>query len=111
MRKLLIGAVVVALVGLAAPGFAFACDKEAAQTVQSNLRHLASWEHKNGRIEVRWGPVWYSKQDDDYRLALLKAFANADACLTGQARDVRFYSPSGKLVGVASPSSGVRVIK
>ena len=92
------------------PGFALDCDKAAAQKVQSNLRHLAKWASKDGRIEFRWGPSWYDKPDEDRRLALIKAAANADACLTGEAREIRFYSPSGKLVGVASPSSGIRLI-
>src|SRR3990172_1742547 len=35
------------------------CDKAAARIVESNLRTLASWESRGGRIEFRWGPVWY----------------------------------------------------
>lgn len=99
------------LFGLSAQLPALECDKASAQKVQSNLRHMATWASKDGRVEFRWGSVWYDKPDEDRRLALIKAAANADACLTGQAREIRFYSPSGALVGVASPSSGVRLVK
>lgn len=42
------------------------------------------------------------------RLELLRAFAEGDGCLTGKTREISFYR-LGKLVGRASPWSGVQL--
>lgn len=91
------------------PIASFACDRSAAYTVQSNLQGLAQVSESQGRVTFNWGPVW-DGQNDQSRLRLIRTAADADACITGAARDIRFYS-NGRLVGVASPTSGIRLIR
>ena len=77
-------------------------------TVQENLRGLAQISEKSGRITYNWGPVW-DNMTNERRLRFVRAAADTDACLTGAARDIRFYS-NGRLVGVADPTHGIRLI-
>lgn len=41
---------------------------------------------------------------------MIRAYADMDACLGGAAREMMFYR-KGKLMGIASPSAGVRTVK
>ena len=88
---------------------ALACDKAAARKVQSMLREMASWSEKEDRITFRWGSDW-DQTASHQRLGLVRAFADSDACLTGRAREVNFYR-MGKLVGKASPTTGIRLVE
>ncbi len=94
---------------LMVPLMSIACDRSAAGVVQSNLRGLAQVSEAQGRLAVNWGPVW-DTQSDEGRLRLIRTAANADACLAGVAREIRFYA-NGRMVGVASPKGGVRLFK
>ena len=88
---------------------ALACDKTAARDVQKGLRDLATWYENDGNITFKWGTVWDEATPDE-RFKLISAAADADACLTGRAREIKFYR-SGTLVGIASPTTGIRLIK
>lgn len=86
-----------------------ACDRAAAQQVQAGLRDLAQISDQGNRITYTWGPAW-DNWTNERRLRWTRAAADADACLTGRARDIRFYA-NGRLVGIASPTSGIGLIQ
>ena len=87
---------------------AFACDRAAAQKVQGMLHEMATWYEKDGKITFKWGSDW-DHAAPNQRLNLIRTFADSDACLSGSAREVNFYR-MGKLVGKASPTSGIRLV-
>lgn len=86
---------------------AFACDKKAARNVQTILKGMATWYEKDGRITFKWGNDWDDTTPEN-RLGLIRAFADSDACLTGKAREIKYYR-KGKLVGTASPTWGIKL--
>ncbi len=86
---------------------AIACDVSASVKVQSMLKDMGcSWIDTSKQVKFIWGSDW-DNADQQTRLALIKAFANSDACLTGKARNIRFYRKD-VLVGEAS-STGIRL--
>lgn len=86
-----------------------ACDKVDAAKVQSVLSEMgAQWSERDGRVTLHWGWEWDGAAGAQ-RLGLLRAFADGDVCLTGQAREISFFR-KGKLVGMASPTSGVQLV-
>lgn len=91
------------------PPAAITCDKQAAQKVQLNIDGLAKITSESGYRKVQWGKAFFGWGKDE-QLTMAQAAANANACLTGSANDIRFYSPSGKLNAVASPSTGIRLV-
>jgi hypothetical protein len=103
MKSLTVLAIVLFLSTSAA-----ACDQSAARRVQSMLRDMATWYEKDGKITFKWGADWDQAAPHE-RLGLITTFADSDACLSGRAREINFYRV-GKLVGKASPTSGIRVI-
>ena len=72
------------------------------------LRDMATWHEKDGKITFKWGSDWDHAAPHE-RLGLIRSFADSDACLSGSAREINFYR-TGKLVGKASPTSGIRLI-
>jgi hypothetical protein len=88
---------------------AIACDKVDAAKVQFMLSEMgAEWSDRDGRIKLDWGWEWDGAPSPQ-RLRLLQAFAEGDACLTGQTREISFYR-KGKLVGRASPAFGIQLL-
>lgn len=85
-----------------------ACDVAGAVQLQSNMAQLASWKEKGDAVEVTWNDI-VLQQSAPQRRQLVEAFANTDACIKGRARDIRFYG-HGRLIGVASPSTGISMI-
>lgn len=84
------------------------CNKAAAQDVQFAIRKLAGWHMEGDHLTVHWTyPI--EKQPEAKRLQMITTYADMDACLGGSAREIMFYR-KGKLMGIASPSSGVRLI-
>lgn len=88
---------------------AFACDKVDAAKVQLVLSEMgAVWSEQAGSVRFDWGREWDGAAPRQ-RVALLQAFADGDACLSGRAREVAFYR-KGKLVGRASPITGLQLL-
>jgi hypothetical protein len=85
-----------------------ACDKEAARKVQAMLKNMATWYEKDNEVAFKWGNDW-DHATPDQRLGLIRTFADSDACLTGKAREIKFYR-KGKLVGKASPTWGIKLL-
>lgn len=85
------------------------CNKEAAQDVQFGIREFAKWHIEGDHLAVHWTYA-IEKQPEAKRLQMVTTYANMDACLGGAAREIMFYR-KGKLMGVASPTLGMRLIK
>lgn len=105
MRQLIVAVVL----GLTLADAYAACDQVGARKSQRMLREMAVWSEKGGVITFKWGPDWDHATPDE-RDRLLHAFADSEACLTGHAKEINYYR-LGKLVGTASPTSGIRLIK
>lgn len=102
--KLLIS---VALIILLFSSVVIACDKYAAQQVQGMLNDIGcSWVDTKNIVNFSWGSDW-DYYNADQRLKMMRAFADSDACLSGKARNIKFYRID-VLVGEAS-SSGIRL--
>lgn len=88
---------------------AMACQKVDAAKLQSVMSEMgAQWSERDGRVMLQWGWEWDGAAPSQ-RLALLRAFADGDTCLAGQAREISFYR-KGTLVGKASPAFGIQLI-
>lgn len=87
---------------------ASSCNKEAAQDVQFALRKLAGWHIEGDHLTVHWTYA-IEKQPEAKRLQMITTYADMDACLGGAAREIMFYR-KGKLMGIASPISGLRLL-
>ncbi|QDG69391.1 hypothetical protein [Janthinobacterium tructae] len=85
------------------------CNKEAAQDVQFGIREFAKWHIEGDHLAVHWVYA-IEKQPEAKRLQMVATYADMDACLGGAAREIMFYR-KGKLMGIASPTSGLRLIK
>jgi len=85
------------------------CNKEAAQDVQFGIREFAKWHIEGDHLAVHWVYA-IEKQPEAKRLQMVTTYADMDACLGGAAREIMFYR-KGRLIGIASPASGVRLIK
>lgn len=91
------------------PRAAVACNTDAARKVKDLVQGLAKTSQDSGFIRVQWGNGFHA-WGRDQQLQMAQTFANADACLSGSAREIRFYSPAGTFNAVATPSGGVRLI-
>lgn len=98
---------ILALILVLSMSAAEACDRAAATKVRDGLSSLAQIAEKDGRVTYTWGSVW-DNESSERRLRLIRAAADSDACLTGRAREMRFYS-NGRLVGTASPTHGIKL--
>ena len=85
------------------------CNKVAAQDVQRGLSEFAKSHIEGVHITVHWTYA-IERQPEAKRLQMVTAYADMDACLGGTAREIMFYR-KGKLMGLASPTSGVRLVK
>ena len=85
------------------------CNKVAAQDVQLGIREFAKWHMEGDHLAVHWTYA-IEKQPETKRLQRITTYADMDACLGGGAREIMFYR-KGKLMGIASPNSGFRLIK
>ena len=93
--------------GCAMPGLA--CDRVEAAKLQSTLSEMgATWSEQRGAVQLEWGRAWDGAAGTQ-RLALLRAFAEGDACLGGRARPIAFHR-KGKLVGSAFADRSVRLL-
>lgn len=85
------------------------CNKEAALDVQFAIRKLAGWHMEGDHLTVHWTYA-IEKQPEAKRLQMITTYADMDACLGGAAQEIMFYRKS-KLMGIASPASGIRLVK
>lgn len=85
------------------------CNKESAQEVQFGIREFAKWHIEGNHLAVHWTYA-IEKQPEAKRLQMVTTYADMDACLGGAAREIMFYR-KGKLMGIASPKTGLRLIK
>lgn len=100
----------VVAVALLFSGPSLACNKDAAQKVMSGVRSLASISKTSEYLSVKWGTSFFT-WGRDQQLLMAQNVANADACLSGSAREIRFYSPAGQFNAIATPSSGIRLVE
>lgn len=109
MWEIIVKTVATLLLAALCSGSAIACDKVDAAKVQFALSEMgAQWSERDGRVTLHWGWEWDGAAGAQ-RLGLLRAFAEGDGCLTGQAREISFYR-KGSLVGMASPTAGVQLV-
>jgi len=89
---------------------AHACDKSAAKKVLVKMRPytVASAVEEDGWLVVTFGQDYFSWSDRQTE-GIVTAYANIDACITGQARSLEFRSPSGKLVARADSLRGIQM--
>jgi len=69
---------------------------------------MGTWQEAGGQLTFTWGSDW-DHANSLQRLDLIKVFADSDACLTGKARQIKYYR-KGKLVGEASPVTGIKLL-
>ena len=113
MNKLIV--TIAVCLTLASPCIALAqsdtvlgCDERNAREVRAMMAQMGDWSYKQGKVIFRWNKDWdYASREE--RLGLIKAFANTDACITGEAREI-IYFRNGKRVGIASPSTGIKLV-
>jgi hypothetical protein len=80
-----------------------------AAKVQFALSEMgAQWSERSGRVSLDWGPAW-DGASTARRLALMHAFAQGDACLSGQIREITFHR-RGRLVATASLREGIALL-
>ena len=89
---------------------AYACDKAAAKKALAKMHPyiVASAVVEDGWVVVTFGQDYFSWTDRQTE-GVVTAYANADACVTGQARSLEFRSPSGKLVARADRVRGIQM--
>jgi len=89
---------------------AYACDKAAAKKALARMRpHLvANVVSEDGWVVVTFGQDYFSWSDRQCE-GVVTTYANADACISGQARSLEFRSPSGKLIARADRVRGIQM--
>lgn len=85
------------------------CNKVAAQDVQRGLSEFAKSHIEGDHLAVHW-TFAIEKQPESKRLQMITTYADMDACLGRAAREIMFYR-KGKLMGIASPASGIRLVR
>jgi len=105
MRKLIMAAVVIIV---SAATSCFACDKAAAIQIDSMLSQKGTKKVSGNKVTFKWGKDWITMSRTQ-KAQMLNIVADSDACIKGYARDIIFYSPKGKKVGVASPDTGIKL--
>lgn len=86
-----------------------ACDISAATKVRSNFGQMMVAQEFRNQMAYSISADWWGTIRP--RLGeLVRAAANADACLAGKARRIDFYGPDGKRVAFADPNKGIRLL-
>lgn len=100
---------VAAVLALPIAATAAPCSKAAAQDVRKMMSEFAKWElgSDTSKIKVTWNHKTDSQSVNGI-LRLMTAFADADACIMGYPREIRFYR-RGKQEGIASPDYGIKL--
>lgn len=100
---------VAAGLALALAASAAPCNKVAAQDVQRGLSEFAKSHIEGDHLAMHW-TFAIEKQPEAKRLQMITTYADMDVCLGGVAREIMFYR-KGKLMGIASPITGIRLVK
>jgi len=108
LNKIIFTIFSLVILSFAMPQSLYACDKQSARNVQAMVREMGSWSEANDSIVFNWGSDW-DQASSSQRLGLIRTFADSDACLTGKAREIKYYR-NGKLVGKASPVFGIELL-
>lgn len=105
MRRIMLAALML----VASSAFAD-CSKESANKVLKVMSQMGSWKVLDSAltIEFKWGSDIDNTTPRE-RLKLFETFANADACIVGRARKIEYYR-RGKLIGLASPDFGIKLV-
>lgn len=86
------------------------CNKESANKILASMSKMGGWKVLDSALAIEFK---FSSDIDHTtpreRLKLFEAFANADACIVGRARKIEYFR-KGKLIGVASPEFGIKVV-
>lgn len=77
------------------------CNREAAQGVRDKASELAELSVQGGVLQLRLGSVWefYSP---GHRRSFVEAFAEADRCLQGAGRPIRFSFRGAEVASVSA---------
>ncbi len=90
------------------------CDVAASIKTRMLFLEDASWEENASEDSMKFqftNPSYYQLSLDNGNIKpLITAFADTDACIHKRARHIRFYDPSGSLIGTASPTGGISLI-
>jgi hypothetical protein len=84
-----------------------ACDREAAMAVRNKARTLASISERGDSVHLRMGEEWVYYAPG-HRRGFVEAFAEADRCLQGHWRAIRF-SYQGETVATVSPDGAIEI--
>jgi len=103
-----LGLIALALTIASPLASAVECDKSAAMNVTMMIIELAKVRTEGNHIAVHWTYA-FEEQPRAKRLQMTRTYADTDACLTGVAREIHFYRKK-KLVGVASPTTGIKLV-
>ncbi len=73
------------------------------------VRQMGTKKVTSDKVIFKWGNDW-NHMNSIQKDKMIRAVADSDACLMGYPREIKFYSPKGKLVGIASPETGITVL-
>lgn len=80
-----------------------------AKAVLDGVRKLATLEDRGNALDVRFGYGVLPGLERERVHQLITAIADADAVLSGRARRITFYDPTGKNIGAADPLWGIKL--
>jgi len=86
------------------------CDKSAAKKIKKSMASLGATADLDVKFEFHWSPAVLSALSDVNAESTMRSMADADACLLGRAREIRFYRRDN-LWAVASPTAGFMMMK
>jgi hypothetical protein len=85
------------------------CNMLAAREVRVGISEFAKERIEGDHLAVHW-VYKIEKLPEAERMKMVTTYANMDACLVGGAREIHFYR-KGKIMGIASPTTGIKLIK
>lgn len=79
---------------------AVSCDREQAQRVYDKVRTLATLSQQGNILTVQLGGAW-AYYAEGHRRGMVEAFSEADRCLSGQQRSLRFTYQGEEVASVS----------
>jgi len=83
------------------------CDRKAAQAVRDKARTLALFSEQGGELHLHLSGDW-AYFSAGHRRSFVNAFAEADRCLAGRIRPIRFIF-RGEAVALIDASGSVQM--